>query len=268
VVPSDPDQAYALRATDGRPVPIAELSTLIKNSVAITATGLVRVDRKSRARVPGGAMAQISVSAFDPVTQTAAWTRECPPRSRFAFVDDRHLFILDETTGECSLLAIDSGQIQSLGSAPASNVQEASEMYAVADARQVYVLINEPGTSNSYIQPPSLRISGTIIALARNQSSGSSPCRIRTCCYNGSRTRHCWCACRMNMSMCGIGGELFQRGCWRWTGTGRIVVDDTRATPNGNYYRVDLSRTERAIDILSHNSRMRIQAVKAPAAVE
>jgi len=89
VVPSDPDQAFALRATDGRSVPIADLPALVKSSVKITAEGLVRVERKSRARVPGGATAQIAVSAFDPVTQKTVWTRECAPRSRFAFVDDR-----------------------------------------------------------------------------------------------------------------------------------------------------------------------------------
>ena len=47
-------------------------------------------------------------------------------------------------------------------------------------------------------------------------------------------------------------------------GSGRIVVDDTRATPNGNYYRIDVSRADRTLDILSHNARMRIQALAPP----
>jgi hypothetical protein len=47
-------------------------------------------------------------------------------------------------------------------------------------------------------------------------------------------------------------------------GDGRVVAEDTRAMPNGHYYRIDLSHRERMIDILSHNSRVRIQAVKSP----
>ncbi|REJ91471.1 MAG: hypothetical protein DWQ34_15035 [Planctomycetota bacterium] len=43
-------------------------------------------------------------------------------------------------------------------------------------------------------------------------------------------------------------------------GTGRVVVDDERASPNGNHYQLAVNRTEGLIEIRSYNEVLRIQA--------
>lgn len=272
VVPPDESETYVLNPADGRRLAAPDLPALVKSTLAVTSSGLVGLTRKSRGRSRTAASAQTVIAATDPLTQAVAWSRPFPSRSRMTMIDDRRLLVLDEASGECSLLDFETGGVQPIGNIPASAVQQASEVYAIADAELVYLLVNDARSSNSYIQQPALRASGTILALARDGSGLAWQQSVANQNLLLPQFRESPLLVFLSYDQVHVEDVEIDYANARLLvldkGDGRKVAEDSRAVPNGNYYRIEVNRPDRCIDILSYNSRVRIQAVRTPEPVE
>lgn len=265
IVPNRPNAvgAIAVRARDGRPVEIDKLPAILKSTIAVTSAGFIRAERTGRRA--SRASRTFRISAFDPQRQATAWSHDFAPRSSFTFVDDAHLLALDETSGACSLLDVQSGELLPLGAAPADAVSQSSERYAIADRRQVYLVLNESRNNRSgYIHPPALRTNGTVVALARDGSGQSWEQTVE----NQNLLRPGFQQSPLLVFLAYDHVHLpdieedynNSRLVVLDKADGRVVAEDERASPNGNYYRIDVDPKRRAIDIHAHNERVRIEA--------
>lgn len=267
VVTPNPDESYALRTADGSPVPLPGLAELVKSSVALSKAGFVQIDRRGSRR-DDAAPAVLTVRAVDPHRRGESWSRQFEAASRMVLLDDRTLLVLEETSGVCSLVELDSGAVQQLGDVRPDLVRQASEIIAVADAEQVYLIVNHLANRFiGYMHPPAARVSGTVVALPRSGGGAAWEQRIENqtlllahfeqsplmvfLTYEHVHLREIE-ADYANAHLIVVD-----------KGTGRIVAREQRPSPSGSYYRIDFSRAQRAIDIHSHNERIRIQAVSA-----
>lgn len=266
VIPTEPSAAHAVRASDGRPIAIDNLPELVKNSVAVTHTGMVRIERQPANRETGAAP-KVTISEVDPFRGNTRWTHDLGSRARLNFLDHARLLILDEVSGACTRLDLQSGELLPLGTVPAGAIGSA-EMYAVADARQIYLILNEGGGSNSYVHPPALRINGTIVALAADGAGIAWQQAVdnqNLLLPRFDQSPLLVCLAYDHVHLPDIDADYANaRMLVLDKRDGRVVAEETRASPSGNYYRLDVNSADRSIDILSHNERVRIQAVEPP----
>ena len=266
VVPDRPSEsgAYALNALDGSDVDVPNLSELLRSTVAITNSGFIQTGRRTQGRQASRSR-RMQISAFDPLRGETNWSHEFDSSTSVTFIDDAHLFVLDEKSGACSVLDLETGSLLPVGEAPAERISRSSERYAVADGRQVYLVLNDARSSfGVYIHPPALRTNGTILAFARDGTGRS------------------WQQTVENQNLLLPGFEqspllVFlaydhvhlpeieeayakSRLIVLNKSDGRVEADDVRASPNGNYYRIDVDPRQRTVDIHSHNERVRIEA--------
>jgi hypothetical protein len=267
VIPPDQSATYALNAADGRPLNIANLLTLIENGIAVTPSGFVCIERRAGPARSGPSSAKLTISTLDPIRGTTAWSHEFAARSRLTFFEDQQLFVLDEISAECSLLELKTGRKLLLGKAPTDALGRSGEMSAVADAQQIYLILNDAGNHfSNYIHVPALRVSGTLVAFHRDGSGIAWKQTIENQNLLLPQLRQSPLLLFMAYDPVHLADIDINYTNVRLLaldkGAGHVVVDDVHATPNGNYYRIDLDRADRAIDIHSHNERLRIQAVE------
>ncbi|MFO1093874.1 MAG: PQQ-binding-like beta-propeller repeat protein [Planctomycetaceae bacterium] len=262
VIPPNASEPFALRAADGRAVAAPDLAARVKNAVAVTRSGLVRVDRKPAGRASSTSPPRLRVFVDNPLTGETAWQHEFS-RARLTFLNDRQLLVLEETSGVCALLELESGNLQPLGNIPAALVKTA-EVHVIDDPERVYLVFNDGGGGVNYLHPPALRINGTLVSLPRDSSGVVWQQAIEN--QNLLRTHFeqsplLVCLAYDHVRMPEIDTEYSNgRLLVLDKGDGHVVAQETRAHPHGNYYRLDVNRAERAIDIRTQNERVRIQA--------
>ncbi|REK25565.1 MAG: hypothetical protein DWQ45_19150 [Planctomycetota bacterium] len=261
VMPPNINDATALRARDGAPLEIDRLSDLLKDSVALTDDGCVTVD------TPRGddRKRELRIRAVDPASREIAWSHYFAIKSELTRLGETSLLVLNEETGECAVVDLGSGERSVLGTVSKEILDSATQIHAVADSEFVYVLVDHLNNHrHSYVNPPVVRVNGTVIALPRNGEGKAWSRQVES--QNLLLTQFTHSPLMVFLSYEHVTLEKSQYGYAKVRllvldkGTGRVVVDDERASPNGNHYQLAVNRTEGLIEIRSYNEVLRIQA--------
>lgn len=265
VVTPNSSNSYAVRMSDGQKLEIEGLSDLIDDAVAFRPNGLVLVERGARGRARAAERGKLLIRVYDPLTRAEAWRHEFDTRSRLSWVDPQTLLVLDESTAACTSIRVDTGETMELGSVPASLVKDSSEVLAVADSEHVYVVLNHLRNSFvSYVNPPAVRVNGTVIALRRNGDGKAWQRVVEN--QNLLLTQFAQSPLMVFLTYQHVHLEKLQTVYAKSQlvvldkGTGEIAVQDERASPGGGYYQLEVSRQERSLEISSHNERIMIHA--------
>ena len=269
VVTPNTANSYAVRAADGQPVAIQNLAELMPDAVAVRQQGLLLVQRGNTGRTLGAARGKLLVRLFDPLTDTEAWRHELDARSRLSWLDPQTLLVLEESSGDCLSINVATGESLALGNVPANLVKDSSEILAVADAEHVYLMLNHLRNSFvSYVNPPAVRVNGTVVALRRDGDGQAWQRLVEN--QNLLLTQFAHSPLMVFLTYQHVQLEKLQTVYAKSQlrvldkGTGEIAVEDDRATPGGGYYQLQISRSDRSLEIRSHNERIMIQA-KQPA---
>lgn len=265
VVTPNSANAYAVRMADGQKLELEGLSDLMSNAVAIRIGGLVLVERGASGRRLGGSRGKLLVRMYDPITEVEAWRREFDARSRLTWIDPQTLLVLDESSAACTSIQVDTGAATELGTVPVNLVKDSSEVLAVADAEHIYIVLNHLKNSFvSYVNPPAIRVNGTVVALRRNGHGEAWQRVVEN--QNLLLTQFAHSPLMVFLTYQHVHLEKLQTVYAKSQlvvldkGTGEIAVQDDRASPGGGYYQLEISRNDRSLEISSHNERIVIHA--------
>jgi hypothetical protein len=265
VVTPNHANSYAVRMSDGQKLEVENLSELINNAVAFRQNGLVLVERGATGRERGAERGKMLVRVFDPVGGTEAWRQEFDSRSRLSWLDPQTLLVLEESSAACYSIQVDTGETTELGAVPANLIKDSSEVLAVADAQYVYIVLNHLRNSFvSYVNPPAIRVNGTVLALRRNGDGEAWQRVVEN--QNLLLTQFAHSPLMVFLTYQHVHLEKLQTVYAKSQlvvldkGTGDVAVEDDRASPGGGYYQLEISHTDRSLEISSHNERIVIRA--------
>jgi hypothetical protein len=265
VVPHRDAEPYAVRAIDGRPLALPDLPARIRHAVALRPRGFVLVDAESRGRaLPGVKRDHLGISCVRPTNGDRLWSREFDRRARLALVDERNLLVLDESAA-CHLLNLDSGDVTPLGNLPADLVRTDSQVQAVGDAENIYILVDHLKNSQySHVNLPAVRINGTVFAIARDGGGLLWQKQVEN--QNLLRSQFEHSPLLVFLSYRYVAVEKIQSGYMQLDllaldkKSGRTAAESRQFSNGGGYFQLHLNLAERYFEIRSHNDRIRIQA--------
>ncbi len=265
VVPRGGAEPYAVRAVDGRPLDLPELPARIRKAIALRPQGLILIDADSRDRsVLRTKQERLSIACVRPANGDRVWALDVDRRSRLALLDDHSLLVLDESAA-CHLIDLDSGEVTPLGNIPADLVKSGSQIHAVADAENVYVLIDHLKNSQfSHVNQPAVRINGTVFALPRDGRGLAWQKQVENQNLLLSQFGHS--PLLVFLSYRYVAVEKIQSGYMKIDllaldkKTGRTAAESSQFSNGGGYYQLRLNLADRYFEIRSHNERIRIQA--------
>ncbi len=256
-------RAYALRSADGQRVAIANLSSLLMQSINVGERGLVMVEQNAVSGLFGLSKMPDMIRLYDPLTKKDVWKNRFPRNTRFSMLPNGSLAALT-TTGQLELIDLATGSRQKRGSVPEKILTSPESVYLLSDNENFYVVINQRRTGSSYYYSeniPSIRMNGTLIALNRENGEerwqktingqnmlipyfGHSPVLMF-----GARSYI------RNKELAYWSMKILMLDRW----TGRELAQETMPS-NGGYRSMHLNLSERYIDLRSYNERIRIYA--------
>ncbi len=158
-------QATALRASDGRTLPVPNLTTLLAQCVYATGNDLVLVQPPAKSPILGLGRGDLTIQRFNPQHNTSVWKISLPGSSLLSMLGKDTLCV-QQPAGQLQLIDLNTGQIQNLdaGSKP---LPKAKSIHAVQDPLNVYIFLNQAAASNPSATNPWLNIDGTVVAFNR-----------------------------------------------------------------------------------------------------
>ena len=264
VVPRN-GEPYAVRAVDGKPLNFPELSARFRKAVALRPLGLVVVDADARGRTaPDANQNRLVISCVRPTNGDRLWVREFDKKSRLALIDERCLLVLDESAA-CHLLDLDGGEVTPLGNVDPDLIKAGSQIHAVADGENVYVLVDHLKHGQySHVNQPAVRINGTVFALPR--AGGGLAWQKQVENQNLLLAQFGHSPLMVFLSYRYVQLPKLQSGYMKLDllaldkQTGRAVAESNQVSNGGGYYQLRLNLADRYFEIRSHNERIRIQA--------
>lgn len=170
VVPPDRTESYALRASDGLRLDIADLGNILPRSIWLGDEGLLTIDVDSVREADGASDRETIARLFDPISNVEHWKRTWKGRTHLSLLDDGRLAVLDAKS-QLELIEPQFGRGQVFEALPEELVKVRADMYVVADPQQVYLIVNRPRPRGEFHtayysqELPTIRVNGTLIAL-------------------------------------------------------------------------------------------------------
>lgn len=172
LVPSDPSQTIALSAIDGQRVEIPKLGTLFGKTLRVMHEGLVLAESKANNSILGLTRGKTVLRYFDPLEQRDLWKQEYPSKTYLSVMSDDHIVAL-KPDGHVDLLDMETGKTQTLQGVTEEELRTKTEVRAVSDHDNLYLIINQRRPSNRYGYYSSndirtIKVHGLVIAWNRH----------------------------------------------------------------------------------------------------
>lgn len=161
IVPANQNEAFALRASDGKEIKNhPAISLFDQNVVDNSGNRVVRCTRTGM-----GAEANITLTAIEPETQRVLWRQDFALNSFFKKLADDEIAVFN-SAGVTSLLDLNSGKLQTLEAIPADKRAGSNPPFMIACENFVLTIFNSGGNSYSYYgEMPFMHASGNLVAL-------------------------------------------------------------------------------------------------------
>ncbi|HEX6987336.1 MAG TPA: PQQ-binding-like beta-propeller repeat protein, partial [Planctomycetaceae bacterium] len=271
VVPREGSRRMALRAVDGRAVPLGQSGKWLPHAVGAVGDRLVTVVAEEPPfrlfDLPLGRRSVVSLR--DPQTGDILWSRAYPSDALFDLTADGRLCILSPN-GELVALDAATGRPSPLGRVPVEVLRGRSEAVLLTDAESTYLIVNTGrGPSFFASDMPAVPASGQIFAFERD----SGELRWRRDVSN----RRLLCQDFDHMPVLLLtDSERTQKGgqgLWQVDllaldkRTGEPVLDEPYYTNSTPFFRgLTVQPERRSIELAAYHTRLRLQAVPATAA--
>lgn len=259
VRPSDGPGGLALRAADGKRLEIPQLAETLARAVHAVGDRFVLTSTSPN---------KTTLRLFDPLTQTDVWTIELAGKSMMSLIDDDRLAILEPGSegSRFQLLDLATGQAQLLGTLAPEDLKGRTELFALADNQNVYLLVNKTMNHNFWSeQVPFVRTNGQVFAFDplaaklrwKQQVQGQNLMLERLDCtpflvFAAHKQEQ-----RAKLNFFALHLVVIDKM------TGNRLLDDKSASQPG-FRSVTVSNAERYVELRSWNDRIRLYPVEKP----
>jgi outer membrane protein assembly factor BamB len=163
IVPPIADDAFALRASDGRQLKShSAVSMFDKYVVDNRDNQVVRCSRKG-----SGSKATITMTAIEPDNQRLLWRHEFSSLSNFRKFASNEVGVID-TDGVVSLLNLATGKLTKFEPIPAKTRTGTRQRFLIEGKDYLFAVLNSNGGSySSYGEMPYLRVGGNLVAFEK-----------------------------------------------------------------------------------------------------
>jgi outer membrane protein assembly factor BamB len=263
IIPQDRSRAVALRALDGKPLDIPNLGSLLGKTVQLAGRNLVTVETKRGTGLLGAKHAILTIRLYDPLAGRTVWEETYPAQSSMSLLDDRRLIVLNPDGG-LELLDLISGAVQKLGRLSSEELQGQTELYAVGDFENIYLIANQQRRGGFFSESlPSVRVHGMIFAFHRRTGERIWHEKIEGQNLLLQQLEH--------SPILVFAVRQYQRkGNLGFTTsniialdkrTGRKLAEISSPSNSGGIRSVEVNRLERYVELRSYNERIRLSAV-------
>lgn len=155
--------ATALRALDGSEVAIDGLIDHFRKALDLRGKDFILAATDSSKNILGlTPKGGVTVRRFDPLTKKDRWQVDFPAKTLSTPLSDQHLAIVT-AEGKFQILDLETGNVQGFASGSESELKSRSDLYAVADYDNIYLIVNRRQNRNYYSDGiPSVQVNGTM----------------------------------------------------------------------------------------------------------
>lgn len=149
VVPPDRSKTLVLSAVDGRRVELPNVGTLFGKTLRVMPQGFVLAESKASNSILGLTRGTTVLRYFDPTEQHDLWKQEYPNGTYLSLMEDNHIVAL-KPNGDLDLLDVETGKTQSMKGITEEELRTKTEVRAVSDNDNLYLIINQRRQGNRY----------------------------------------------------------------------------------------------------------------------
>ena len=153
--PADGLNPLALRASDGKRLDVKNLAETLNRAMHVVGDNFV---------LSGLAAGKPGLRLYDPLADKDLWTVEILKGTLMSTLDNNRMAVL-ESNGKFGVIDLSTGLRQELAALPPEDLKGRTEVYALADNVNIYLIINKGQNHNFYSeQVPFVRASGLVMA--------------------------------------------------------------------------------------------------------
>lgn len=170
--------SVALRAIDGKRIDVPKLGEHFTRAAQVVGRGILFSTVSTTSPTPPSELPgkpHVTLRLIDPLKNDDVWKAELATGTLMSQLPGDRLALLDPATGSFQSLDLRTGEIQTLGSVSTDDLKNRTEMFAVADFDNVYLIVNSPLRQNNVMYSesmPLVRVNGILFAFPRG---GSKP---------------------------------------------------------------------------------------------
>ena len=251
--------AEAVRTSDGRIIEIPELATLLRSAIAVAGEDLIVLQTGTRSLLGLGSP-KTTLRRYDPVSKQEQWKVEVVGNSYASRIGKQLLAIL-KSNGELQTIDLETGVVKTIGTLPVADLRSKTNVYAVADHDNFYVVVNKRRFSTYSESLPSLRVNGLVFGLDR---TGGRPLWRQEV-----KEQNLLLPMLQSSPVLLFASRKYTRvgKSYRWASSllaldkqtgGRLVDSDGYSTSNFTNLRINM--IDRYIELRSYNQRLRLVA--------
>ncbi len=263
VIPPSPAAPIALRATDGSPVTLPQLDDLLTGTIAVDEQGLVTLDVEQSGFLGLGKRGS-ALRLIDERTAEPVWTATFPQETHFTRLHDDELLAI-EPEGTLRLINWAEQSDRTIGRLDTKMMDDAENLYAVTDRRQVYVsLVQESENHHWSDRVDSIPANGTLAAYDRagggrvwQEEVTDTNLLMEHFTHLPVLVLH---ARRLSPGVPNAPAQqVHLQMLDKWTGA--QLLNETRYVSAGTFREIDFDLTNRTIDLKTYREQLRIQPV-------
>jgi outer membrane protein assembly factor BamB len=262
LVPPGSQDPLALRVTDGSPIDLPRLSSLISSTVCVTDSGMLQVEQRQPFKLLGWGQAHVRVRLTDPQTGEVLAEATFPAETRFAALDDSQLVGVDPD-GAVTHIDARTGEVGLLGSVGEEVMEQTQRLFAITEPGLLYLAFNGPprpgAYSRSYQAAP---VQGTLAAFDirggllwsetvedQNLIAEQMP-HLPVLVLSSQRSER-----EGDTTSQKVFIELRDKQ------TGALLLEDSRYITGGNVREMVIDRQQQSIDLNTYKDRLRLRLV-------
>lgn len=271
VVPQDRSQAEAYRATDGKPLKIENLGTMLGNSLQMRDDSLLLLEAASSIGFLSFGAPKTILRLHQPLTGQDRWRADFPAGALVTLLDENELLVVPRD-GKAERIDVASGKRMPLEAIAADDMKgRRIESFGLTDDDHIYFVANVMDVTGFHHYGeslPSVRANGVIVAW--NKSDGKLAWRQEVKNQNLVVDRF------RSMPV-----MLFVTRSWQQKGnvsfgtlsvqaihkqSGKVLHNSTSPSMYSGFHSLDINLSEPCIELKSYNLRMRLVPTNEPVA--
>lgn len=149
IVPPQTNQTEVLKASDGSPVNLKNLGSLITNTMRILPAGLVIAEQKTTATLFARSNEKTIFRLHDIPGNRDLWKVEYPKDVDYSLMADNYIAVL-QTSGQVDLIELETGRVLNYPGITEEDLKSKTEAIPLSDHDNFYLMINKKRTGSSY----------------------------------------------------------------------------------------------------------------------
>ncbi|GAB4152573.1 MAG: hypothetical protein Tsb009_28580 [Planctomycetaceae bacterium] len=262
IVPPQKERAVAVRAVDGKRLPVKNVAEMLENAISIVGNDLVLLDIKT-SRFLTFVRETITLRRMAPLTGKIKWKKDYKTGTRFNLTSDGSLATFTRK-GDFQLVDLKSGQSTFAVKLTKNDVSFNASFYLMTDPNNVILAADDHGGSRSYYngEIASISLNGKLLAFDRQSGKPLWNQSIKNRQLVISAVRHSPVLVFSKRKYIRQGQLSYQIMSFLAIDkrTGKRLIDESR--PASRYYQsLRVNVPERYVEFRTYDRRIRLVAV-------